>query len=879
MLYIRGEKVKRLHRRRTFRELGRRRWFLWLNELGQAKLILYLPYIAYPGGIHPKIHIYPKLFNTPLKVHLEPPLLMLNSLSMHCAPQEIISLSEHQVFLVNLLHLLSDHFFKKPLKLLTKEPQSMDSPGSQTTSPSRFRDETLHTMDPSELQETAKLSLQKARRSIHELKEKNAELENDMETHRSLLATTETELREVHMRMQSLSKTLKARDEEAKGLVAKLTILENSRADSAKDAERIRILRLALEQGKQETKAIKMDMDIAQTTIITERQAKSRAETSVRALRAEIVILRAETIELRRRATEELDPSGLGHEGQRSYVNAQIEELRELREVRDEQNATIKNQERELRKFEILKQKLCHLNIELVEEVELDLSKSGLAKQSTKVDEEPRNVYASPSSSRSGSECGDLSLNLREQLGAFGEHYNSGSSVSSSPAMTEASDFSSPFKTEFTDRDRRAGHATLPTTKGEELYTYLGEEAPAPEEPQDYGSGDKSPKRIGRHGRTEIQVTTSSLGDNGHQKSKDKLSSVTTLSSEEEGSDTCTKDEQPDSQRPTKCGKGEDISRIFTCAEQRAGQQLLTFTSENEEERLKDKELLSPQLITGGIGLGIFIRDEAPSQHCLEDKCLTDVTHLKHSATRNTEFTPDEQTKCKDETSSPSTFALEDEDQDELSPALDSFNCDDKNEPSIRKPEGRRKESSHVEAEKYICYHDDKLSVLESWKFEDNKKLGVGTLFEQSSALTASKIYVSTSANQSTPITHLQRQTTSTQTDRILVSEKMPALHSTETTTTISSGSPCPHSALSSFRACFNSLIHHHPFLSLLYLLFHCLFLILPFLYALTAGFAADRERRMWLSGSEVTRRAAVALGQGSWEGGYWDDFMDMISA
>lgn len=863
MLYIRDEKVKRLHRRRTFRKLERP------NELGQAKLILYLPYIAYPRGVHPKIQIYPKLFNTPLKVHLEPPLLVLNSLSMHCAPQAVIFLSVHQIFLGHLPHLLlSDPSLKKPLKLLTKELPSMDSPGSQTTSPSRFRDETLYTMDPSELQETTKLSLQKARRSIHELKEKNAELENDMETHRSLLATTETELREVNMRMQSLSKTLKVRDEEARGLVAKLTILENARADSAKDAEWIRNLRLALEQGKQETKALKLDMDIAQTTIITERQGRSRAETSVRALRAEIAILRAEIIELRRRATEELDPSGLGHERQRSYVNAQIEELRELREVQDEQNATIKNQERELRKFEILKQ-----------EVKLDISKSGLAKQPTKAGEEQRSIYDSPSSSRSGSECGDLSLNLREQLEAFGEHCNSGSSVSSSPAMTETSGFSSPFKPEFTARDRMAGHATLPTTEREELYTYLGEEGPPPEKPQGYDSGDKSPKRIGRHGRTEIQETASFLGDNGHENPKDELSLVIALSSEKEGSYRYTKDEQPDSQRPTRCGKDEDIPRIFTCPEQRTGQQLLTLTSEN---RFKDEELLLPQLTTGGIGLGIFIRDDAPSskasQHCCEEECLTDVALSKRSARRDTEFIPDEQTKCKDEASSPSTLALGDEDQDELSSIVDAFNCGDKTEPRFLKPEERREESSHAEEEKYICYHDDKLSVLERWKFEDNKQLGVGTLFEQSSPLTASKTCITNSANQSTPIKRLQRQTTSTQTDDTLVSDKIPALHTTGTTITISSISPCPNSALSSFRACYNSLIQHHPFLSLLYLFFHCLFLILPFLYALAAGFAADRERRMWLSASEVTRRTAVALGQGSWEGGYWDDFMDLIS-
>lgn len=831
--YIRGEKVKRLHRQRTLREFVKRKCLGSLNELGQAKLILYLLYIAYPGGVRPKVHIFPKLFNTQLNVHLELPLLMPNSLSMHCAPQELICPPEHQIFLRYLPRLLSDPSLIKLLKLLMKELHFMDSPGSQTTSPSRFRDETLHTMDPSELQETTKLSLQKARKSIHELKEKNAELENDMETHRSLLATTETELRDVNMRMQSLSKTLKARDEEAKGLVAKLTILENAKVDSAKDAERIRNLRLALEQGEQETKAIRNDMDIAQTTITTERHAKSRAETSVRALRAEIVILRAEIIELRRRVTEELDPSGLGHEGQRSYVNAQIEELRELREAQDEQNATIKNQERELRKFEILKQKLCHVNIESVEEVELDLSKSSLARQPTEVGEEPRNIYATPSSSRSGSECGDLSLNLREQLGAFGEHYNSGSSVSSSPAMTEASGFSSPFKTDFTTRDRRAGYATLLTTEGEELYTYLGEETVPSEEPKDYDSGDKSPKRIGRHGRTEIQETTSCLRDDGHEKRKDELSLVTALRSEREGSDKCTKDEQPDSHRPTRCG---------------------------------------------GMGLGIFIRDDAlsseVSQHCCEAECLTDVAHLKRSARRNTEFTPDEQTKCKDEISSPSTFNLEDEDQDELSPILDAFNYGDKNEPSFPKPEERRKESSHAEEEKYVCNHDEKLSVLERWKFKDNEQLGM-TRFEQSSSLTASKTCATISANQSTPIKYLQRQSTSTQTDDTLVSDNISALHTIETTITISSASSCPKSALSSFRACFNSLIHHHPFLSLLYLFFHCLFLILPFLYALTAGFAADRERRMWLSGSEVARRAAVALGQGGWEGGYWDDFMD----
>lgn len=848
--YIRGEKVKRLHRRRTLREFGKRKCVLSLNELGQANLIiLYLSNSAYLGRVHPKVHIYPKLFNTQLNV-LEPPLLTLNFLSMHCAPQELISLSEHQILLRHLLRLLSDTSLIKPLKLFMKDLHSMDSPVSQTTSPSRFRDETIYTMDPSELQETTKLSLQKARKSIHELKEKNAELENDMETHRSLLATTETELRDVNMRMQSLSKTLKARDDEAKGLVAKLTILENAKADSAKDAERIRNLRLALQQGKQETKAIRNEMDIAQTTITTEREAKARAETAVRALRAEILILKAEIIDLWGRATEELDPSSLGHEGHRSYVNAQIEELRELREVRDEQNATIKFQERELRKFEILKQKLGRVNIESVEEVVLDLSKSGLAKQLTEVGEEPPNIYDSPSSSRSDSECGDLSLNLREQLGAFGEHYNSGSSVSSSPAMTGASGFSSPFKTAFTSRDTRAGYATLPTTEGEEFYTYREEKTPPPEEPQDYDNGDKGPKRIGHRGCTEIQETTSCIRDNGHENHKNKLSLVTALRSEKDGSDNCTKDEQPDSHRPTRCG---------------------------------------------GIGLGIFIRDDASfskaSQYYSEAECLTDVAHLKGSARGNTEFTPDEQTKCKDETSPSSTFTLEDEDQDELSPILDAFNCGEQKDPSFAKPGEWRRESSHAEEEKCICNNDDeKLSVVERWKFEDNdQQLGV-TGFEQSASLTnASRkthTTISTNLNQSTPIKHVQRQTTSSQTDdKPVLSDEdkisSPALDTIEKTsiTTISSASaPCPiksKSALSSFRACFSSLIHHHPFLSLLYLFFHCLFLILPFLYALIAGFAADRERQMWLSGSEVARRAAVALGQGGWEGGYWDDFME----
>lgn len=869
MLYIHGDKVKRLHRRRTLREIGKRKCLRSLNELGQAKLIiLYLTYIAYPGG-----GLHPKLFNTQLNVPLEPPLLMLNSLSMHCAPQELISPSEHQILLRYLLRLLSDPSLIKPLKLLMKELHFMDSLGSQTTSPSRFRDETLHTMDPSELQETTKLSLQKARKIIYELKEKNAELENDMETHRSLLAATETELRDVNTRMQSLSKTLKARDEEAKGLVAKITILENTKADSAKDAERIRNLRLALEQGKQETKALRNDMDIAQNTITTERQAKSRAETSVRALRAEVVILKTEIIELRRRATEELDPSSLGHEGQRLYIDAQIEELRELREVQDEQNATIKNQGRELRKFELLKQKLGHvINIESVEEIELDLSKSGLAKQFTEVVEEPRKIYASPSSSTSGSECGDLSLNLREQLGAFDEQYNSGSSFSSSPAMTEASGFSSPFKTDFTTRDRRASSATLLTTEGEELYAYLGKETLPPEEPQDYDSGHKSPKRIGRYGHTDIQETTSCLRENGHEKCKDELSLVTALHSENKGSNKCAKDEQPDSHGLTSCG---------------------------------------------GIGLGIFIREDTSSaeasQHCREAECLIDVAHLNNSssARRNTEFTLDEQTKCKDETSSPpstSTFTVEDEDQDDSSPILDdAFNCvGDKNDPSFPKPsEERRKASSksHAEEEKYICKHDEKkVSVLESWKEfdEDNEKQLGMTRFDQqsssSSLTTPSKTCAATipaSSQSLTPFRHLQRQkTTSTQTDdTLLVWNKMPPttlLHKTMETTTInilSSTPPCPPCPnpkltppLSSFRACFNSLIRHHPFLSLLYLFFHCLFLILPFLYALTAGFAADRERQMWLSGSESARRAAVALGPGGgWEGGYynWDDFMD----
>lgn len=849
MLYIHREKVKRLHRRRTLRELGKRKCLRSLNGLGQAKLmILYLTYIAYPRGLHPKVHTYPKLFNTQLNVHLESPLLMLNSLSMHCAPQELISPSEHQILLRQLPRLFSDPSLIKLLNLLMKERHFMDSPGSQTTSPSRFRDETLHTMDPSELQEATKLSLQKARKSIHELNEKNTELENDMETHRSLLAATETELRDVNMRMQSLSKTLKARDEEAKGLVAKLTILEHTKADSAKDAERIRNLRLALEQGKQDLKALRNDMDIAQTTITTERQAKSRAETSVRALRAEIVILRAEIIELRRRATEELDPSSLAHEGQRSYINAQIEELRELREIQDEQNATIKNQGRELRKFELLKQKLGHVNIESAEELELDLSKSVLAKQFTEMGEEPRKFYASPSSSRSGSECGDLSLNLREQLGAFEEQYNSGSSVSSSPATTEASSFSSPFKKDFTTRDRRASYATLPSSEGEELYKYLGEETLPPEEPQDYDSGGNRPKRIGRHGHTDIQNTTLCLRDNCHEKCKDELPLVTALCSEKEGSNKCAKDEQPDSHGPTSCGE---------------------------------------------IGLGIFIREDTSSseasQHCCEAGCLTDVAHLNNRARQNTGFTAYEQTKCKDETSSPpSTITLEDEDRDDSSPILDAFNyVGDKNDSSFPKPEERQKASSHAVEEKNICKHDGKMSVLESWKKldEDDRKLGM-TRFEQSSSfIPASKTCATFSGSQSTtPIKNLQ--TTSTQTDETLISDKIPTtpLHTIETTTTTatinnskSAASPCPKSALSSFRTCFNSLIRHHPFLSILYLFFHCLFLILPFLYALTAGFAADRERRMWLSGSEVARRAAVALGQGvSWErGGYWDDFMD----
>ena len=870
MVYNRGEKVKRLHCRRSLRGLGRRKWLPSLNELRKAKLMLYPPSIAYPDGVHRKIQTFRELFNTPLNVQLE---------------QEVISHSERQKIIDYLHFLLSDPSLNMPLKLLTKELQSIDSPGSQITSPSRVRNETLDTMDPSELQETTKLSLQRARKSIHELKEKNAELEKDMETHRSLLATTETELRDVNMKMQSLSKTLKARDEEGKGLVAKITILESARVDSAKDAERIRNLRLALGQGKQEANAMKNDMDIAQTVIVTERQAKSRAEISVRALRAEIVILKAEIIELRRRVTEELDPTGLGHEGQRSYVNAQIEELRELREVQDEQNATIKNQERELRKFEMLKKKLGHANMEPVEGEEPERSKSGLTKQYTKVSEEPCKIYASLPSSRSGSECGDLSLNLREQLEAFGEHYNSGSSVSSSPAMTEASGFSSTFKREFTTHNKTTGHAGLSNTEGEELYECLGKEYPSPEEPQGCDSGDESPKATGRHGLTKRQETTLSLRDNNYKKCKDELSLVVTSRSEDEGSNICTKDEQPDSQRPTRFGKNENLPKIFAYAEQTVGQQPLSSTSEHEEERFKNSALLLPRLSAGVTGLGIFIRVEEPfpeaSQDCCDEEKLADVAHLERSAIQNTRFTHDEHVKCKDETSSsPSTFALEDEDQEELSPILGALSCGEKNEQRPLKPEERRKESTLAEEEKCICYHDDKLSVLERWKSEDDKKWGVGTLDEESSPLTASKACATSSANQLTTLKHLQRQTTSTQTDGTLDSDKIHTIHTPTrtTTTTFSSASSCPNPALSSFRACFYSLIRHHPFLSLLYLFLHCIFFILPFLYALTAGFAADRERQMWLSGSEVTRRAAVALGQGVWEGGHWDDYSDMIS-
>ncbi|MCJ1346840.1 hypothetical protein MMC31_005058 [Peltigera leucophlebia] len=799
---------------------------------------------------------------------------------MRCTPQEVIALSERQKFLDYLPHLWSDSSLKMPLKLLTKELQSIDPPYSQISPPFRARDETLHAMDPSELQETTKLSLQRARKSIHELKEKNAELEQDMETHRSLLSSTETELREVNMKIQSLSKTLKARDEEGKGLVAKITILENARVDSAKDAERIRNLTLALEQGRQESNAIKNDMDIAQITIIKERQVKSHAETSVRALRAEIVILKAEIVELRRRATEELDPTGLGYEGQRSYVNAQIEELRELREVHDEQNATIKNQERELRKFEMLKMKLCYANMKPAEE-EVEEDELECSKQYTKVSEEPCKIYASPSSSRSGSECGDLSLNLREQLEAFGEHYNSGSSVSSSPAMSEASGFSSPFKIDFATRDRRTSHATLSAIEREELYTSLGKEDRSPEEPQDCDSGDESPKRTGRHGRTESRETTSSTGDNNNEKRKNELSLVITPSSENEGSNICTEDEQPDSQRPARFDKDEILPEIIACPEQMVGQQLLSSTPENEEERLNDKVLLLPRFTTRVTGLGIFIRDESSpgaSQHRCEDENQADVAQLERSVSPTTRFTHDEQIKCKDETSSPSTLALEDEDEEELPPILVAFNGSNKNQQRFLKSEERRKESTLSVEQKYAYYHDDKLSVLETWKFEDDKQLGIGTLDKELSPLTASKTCATISADQPTTLKHLQRQTISTQTDDTLFSEKRPGIHTPITTTTMSSASPCPGPALSSFRSCFYTLIHQHPFLSLLYLFFHCLFLILPFLYALTAGFAADRERQMWLSGSEVTRRAAVALGQGGWEGGYWDDFRDIIS-
>ena len=733
-------------------------------------------------------------------------------------------------------------------------------------------------MDPPELQETTKLSLQKARKSIHELKEKNAELEKDMETHRSLLATTEAGLRDVNMKMQSLSKTLKVRDEEAKGLVAKITILENAKAESAKDAERIRILRLALEQGKQETKAVKNDMDIAQTTIITERQAKSRAETSVRALRAEIVILNAEIKELRGRALEDSDPAGLGHEGQRSNVKAQVEEIRELRDVRDEQNATIKYQERELRKFDILKKKLCHANMDAVEDDGLERSRSSLKKKSTKVGEEPLKIYASSSLARPGPECGDLSLNLRQQLGAFGDHYNSdnsGSSASSSPAMTEASEFSSSFKIES-------------TMESDELYTCLGKEYPSPEDLQAKDIGDERLRKIGLQGPTDDSWESNlSLGDNDYEKSKDELSLTTTSSSESEGSNVCAKGEQPDSKRPTRFGKDEDLANIFNCPKQTAGQELLSLASENEEERIKDRSLLLPLLATGVTGLGIFISDKdpspEPSQGCCEDECLTDVAHLERSASQNTGFTHDEQIKCKVEKSSPYTIALEDEDQAEfirrvgLSPILDAFNCGAKNKRGLLKPQGRRKEPTHAE-EKYICYRDDKLSVLTRRKFKDEKYLDMCKHYQQSSLLTASKTCVTSSADQVITLKNFKRQTTSTQADVTLVSDKIPSLQpTTKTKMTISSSSPCPNPAISSFRACFYSLLRHHPFLSLLYLFFHCLFLILPFLYALTAGFAADRERRMWLSGSEVTRRATVALGQGTWEGGYWDDFGDMM--
>lgn len=871
MVYNRGEKVKRLHCRRSLRGLGQQNFPL--NELGKKKLSS----IAYLDGVHRTIQFHQKLFNTPVTSHLEPLSLILTSFSMQCTPEEVIAPSERQKLHDCLPYLLSDPSLKMPLKLVTKGLQSIDSPYDQITPPFRVREETLLAMDPSELQETTKLSLQRARKSIHELKEKNAELEQDMETHRNLLATTETELREVKMKMQSLSKTLKARDEEGKGLIAKIAILENARVDGAKDAERIRNLRLVLEQGRQETNAIKNDMDIVQTTIVKERQAKSRAETSVRALRSETVILKAEIVELRRRATEELDPTGLGYEGQRSCVNAQIEELRELRELHDEQNATIKNQERELRKFEILKKKLCHANMEPAEEDELECSTSGLKKKYTKASEEQCKIYTSPSSSISGSEFGDLSLNLREQLEAFGDHYNSGSGVSSSPAMSEASGFSSPFKMEFATRDRRIGHATSSTMEGEELHTCLGKEFWSPKEPQDCDSGDESLKGVGRHGYTENRETTSSPGNNDNEKCKDELSLVITSSSESDESNICTKDEPPDCRRPARFGKDENLPKTIACPEQIVGQQLPSSTPENEVEKI----LLLPRLSTGVTGLGIFISDEEPlpeaSHHYCENGNLAGVAHLERSTSQNTRFTHDERIKCKDETSPPSTFALGDEDQQDLPPILGAFNCGGQNQQRFLKPEEWRKEFTLAREEKYICYDDDKISILKRWKFEEDKQLSISTLENESPLLTAFKACTTSSANQLTALKHLQRETISTQTDDILLSEESPAIHTPLTKANISSTSLCPTPALSSFRACFYTLIHEHPFLSLLYLFFHCLFLILPFLYALTAGFAADREREMWLSGSEVTRRVTVALGQGGWQGGYWDDYRDMI--
>lgn len=465
------------------------------------------------------------------------------------------------------------------------------------------------------------MSMQKARRSISELKEKSSELEKDMETHRCVLAAAEADLRDANIRIQGLTKKLNERDEEAKGLCAKITVLEKVREESVSDTARIRKLTLALDTAKEETQGLKDEINAAQTNIAAERQAKWRAEAALQAR-----ILKAKNEELGfRTVAERLEATSAECEGLRSQISELTEDLKELHDLQDEKAVLIKNQARELRGFEIVKMEVRHAKMALEMRGRMKSSFDRLSE----LGEQRKTHRYEPSE---GSIFGEKFLSLGDEL-SFENLSDSDGSGPLSPAMTDTSSVSSRITMGLKTHEGRANRES-----------------------------------------TSIQ-------ENEFEKCQDEPSCITTSTTEGGGQYTCTKDDGPS--RPNEATHGEDESQDQDESieeTQRDEKERFKYRDHPSPQTcpayIKDKQNLpsdEPSALTASAA-------EEGGPTCFIDK---EYGKGKYENIKNTDSRGKEETKYKDQPSPKAASTCVEDKEDRRSTSLTCTDLDAQNSSSL----------------------------------------------------------------------------------------------------------------------------------------------------------------------------------------------------